>query len=60
MKAYGEWTYRSTRFLALGTSLRRVVSFTPGPVYLLGNNVWLGEPQRRSGRYGEETILGPA
>jgi hypothetical protein len=32
MKAYGEWRYSST-VLALGTTWRRVVSYTFRPVY---------------------------
>jgi hypothetical protein len=47
-------------FLHLGTSWRRVVSFTPRPLYpLYPLYRRLGKPQSRSGRRGEEKILHP-
>jgi hypothetical protein len=50
-------------FLDLGTSWRRVVSFTPQPLYPRGKSLRyqldrrLGGPQSRFGRHGEEKIL---
>jgi hypothetical protein len=47
-------------FFDLGIRWRRVVSFTPQPLYLQGKSLWyplvrrLGGPQSRSGRGGEE------
>jgi hypothetical protein len=52
-------------FLDLGTSWRRMVSFTPRPLYPRVKSPRyplhrrLGGPQNRSGRRGEETILSP-
>jgi hypothetical protein len=52
-------------FLDLGTSWKWVVIFTPLPLYPWGKSPWypldrrLGGPQSRSGRHGEEKILGP-
>jgi hypothetical protein len=52
-------------FLDLGTSCRRVVSFTPLPLYLREKSPpylldrRLGGPQSRSWRSGEEKILDP-
>jgi hypothetical protein len=52
-------------FLDLGTSWRRVVSFTPLPLYPRGKSPRypldrrLGGPQSRSGRFGKEKILDP-
>jgi hypothetical protein len=68
----GVFLYRSVReevwvlldfivsFLDVGTSWRRVVSFTPGksPRYPLDRR--LGGPQIRSGRYGEVKIFYPS
>jgi hypothetical protein len=45
MNAYREWMYRSTHFLDLGTSWRRVVNFTPRPYYPRGKSTgthWTG------------------
>jgi hypothetical protein len=60
MKAY--WGSRSIapRILDLGTRWRRVVTFTPLPLYPQGKNPWypldrrLDRPQRRAGCGGEE------
>jgi hypothetical protein len=58
----GEWRY-SSNFLDLGTRWRRVVSFTPLPLYPRGKRLRypldrrLGRPQSRSGRCGEEKKL---
>jgi hypothetical protein len=47
-------------FFDLGTRCRRVVNFTPRPLYPQGNRPWypldrrLGGPQSRSGHGGEE------
>jgi hypothetical protein len=56
----GEWRYSST-FLDLGTSWRRVVSFTSRgkrPRYPLNSR--LGGPQSRSRRCGEERNVAPS
>jgi hypothetical protein len=53
------------RFLDLGASWRRMVSFTPRPLNLRGKSrryplyKRLGGPQNRSGRRGGEEILNP-
>jgi hypothetical protein len=58
MKAY--WGVELHSFFDLGIRLRRVVSFTPRPLYPQGKSPWypldrrLGRPQSRSGRGGEE------
>jgi hypothetical protein len=58
----GEWRY-SSAILHRVTRWRRVVQFTPLPLYLWGGSPrnWmfmrLGRPQSRSGRYGEEENL---
>jgi hypothetical protein len=60
MKAYCGSGGIATRILDLGTRWRRVVSFTPQPLYHQGKNPWypldmgLGGPQSRSGRCDEE------
>jgi hypothetical protein len=60
MKAYWGSGYVTQRILDLGTIWRRVVSFTPRPLYLQGKRPWyqldwrLGGPLCRSGRGGEE------
>jgi hypothetical protein len=60
-----EWRYSST-ILDLGTRWRRVVSFTPRPLYPRGNRPRyplyrrLGGPQSRSERHGEEKNLASA
>jgi hypothetical protein len=64
MKAYGSGCI-DPHFLDLGTSWRRVVNFTPRPLYPQEKNLRypldrrLGGPQSRSGRFGEEKILDP-
>jgi hypothetical protein len=58
MKACGGVDMYRSRILALGTSWRWVVSFTPRPLYPRGERR-LGGPQNRSGRRGEEKILDP-
>jgi hypothetical protein len=56
--------YRS-RFLDLGSSWRRVVSFTPRPVYSRGKSLKYSLNRRlsglriQSGQYGEVKILDP-
>jgi hypothetical protein len=61
----GEWRY-SSNILDLGTRWRRVVSFTPRPLYPRGKSRQylldrrLGGSQSRSGRCGEEKNLAPA
>jgi hypothetical protein len=60
MKAYWRSGGIAPRILDLGTRWRRVVSFTPRPLYPQGKSPWypldrrLGGPQSRSGRGGEE------
>jgi hypothetical protein len=62
MKAYGEWRYSST-ILDLGTGWRRVVSFTPRPLYPEGKSPRytlcsrLAGLPRHSGRCGEKKSL---
>jgi hypothetical protein len=63
MKTFGN-IYVHPRFLDLGTSWRRVVSFTPRPLYPQGKNPQypldrLGGPKNRLGRREEEKILDP-
>jgi hypothetical protein len=64
MKAYGSGCI-DPHFLELGTSWRWVVNFTPWPLYPRGKSPryplsrWLGGPQSRSGRFGEEKINDP-
>jgi hypothetical protein len=62
----GVWgsRYIDPHFLDRGTSWRWVVSFTPRPPYPRGKSHrypldrrWLGGPQSRSERHGEEKIL---
>jgi hypothetical protein len=59
------WRHNSI-ILVLGTRRRWVVSLMPRPLYPRGNcpryllDRRLGEPQSRSGRYGEEKNLTPA
>jgi hypothetical protein len=54
------------RIFDLITRWRRVVSFTPRPLYPHGKNPWnpfdrrLGEPQSRSGHGGEEKNSQPS
>jgi hypothetical protein len=62
MKTYwGNWSI-APRILNLSTKWRRVVSFTPRPLYSLEKSPWcpldrrLGGPKSRSGRGGEEKI----
>jgi hypothetical protein len=51
--------------LELGTKWKRVVSFTPRPIYPQGKGPWfpldrrLGGPQSRSGRGGEDKNSSP-
>jgi hypothetical protein len=60
MKAYWGSGGIAPRIPDLGTRWRRVVSFTPLPLYSKGKSPWcpfdrrLGGPQSRSGRVGEE------
>jgi hypothetical protein len=60
MKSYWGSGGIAPRILDLGTRWRRVVSFTPWPLYPQGNSHWdpldrrLGGPQSRSGHGGEE------
>jgi hypothetical protein len=60
MKAYWGSGSIAPHILDLGTSRRRVVSFTPRPLYPQRKSPWypldrrLGGPQSRSGRGGEE------
>jgi hypothetical protein len=60
MKAYWGSGDVAPLNLWLGTRWRRVVSFTPRPLYSQGKSPWypldrrLGGPQSRSGRGGEE------
>jgi hypothetical protein len=60
MKAYWGNGSIAPRILDLGTRWRRVVSFTPRPLYLQGKSPWysldrrLGGPQSRSERGGDE------
>jgi hypothetical protein len=60
MKTYCGSGDIAPRILDLGTRWKRVVSFTPRPLYPQGNNPWysldrrLGGLQSRSGRGGEE------
>jgi hypothetical protein len=60
----GQWRNIFT-ILDLCTRWRWVVSFTPRQIYYQGNSPrnplyrWLGWPQNRSGRCGEEKILLP-
>jgi hypothetical protein len=62
---FGERRYSSS-ILDLGTRWRRMVGFTPRPLYSRGNFLRypldrrLVEPQSRSGRCGEEENLAPA
>jgi hypothetical protein len=55
------WIRINTRILDLGTSWRKMVSFTPRPIYPRGKSPGypLGEPQNRSGPRGEQKILDP-
>jgi hypothetical protein len=65
MKAYEGMGVYSHIFLNLGTIWRWVISFTPRPLYSWGKSlrypldIWLGGPQSRSGRRGEDEILDP-
>jgi hypothetical protein len=58
-RCMGEWMYRSTSFLDLGTGWRWVDSFTSLPLYPRGKSPRyplvsrLGGPQNRSGRRGD-------
>jgi hypothetical protein len=60
MKTYWGSGVIAPRSLYIGTRWRRVVSFTPRPLYPQGKSPWypfdrrLGGPQSRSGRGGEE------
>jgi hypothetical protein len=60
MKAYWGVEELAPRILDLGTRLRRVVSFTPRPVYSQGKSPYyqlvrrLGGPKSRSGRGCED------
>jgi hypothetical protein len=60
----GSW-YVDPYYLDLGNRWRRVVSFTPRPLYPRGENPRypldrrLGGPQGRSGRHGEVKIIVP-
>jgi hypothetical protein len=59
---FGEWSYSSTVF-DLGTRWKRILSFTPWPLCLRGDNTWhildkrLGEFQSRSACCGGATNL---
>jgi hypothetical protein len=61
IKAYWESGGIAPRIIDLGTRWRRVVSFTPRPLYPQGKSPWypldrrMGGSQSRSGRGGEET-----